>query len=847
MRNKRREQEDEIPKSVLKMKRDKERREEAEKNKNVSNNKKRGRKSKEQIKNEKKEKRKKFRRKLILVIILVALIVLGISLGVSAYSWKQLTKDMFLNENSVVVDTSGEVIATLGSEQKKLTVDFEDIPDNLVNAYVSIEDERFYSHHGIDIRRTGGAILSYITHFGNSSYGGSTITQQLVKNLTGDTTDSITRKVKEWWKAFLLESYYSKDEILELYLNVIYVGPNIYGVQTGAKYYFDKEVEDLSLAECAYLAGINNSPNSYNPFGDSDNSELINNRTLTVLDKMHELGYINEDEYNDAEKEVEKGLDFEQGEIKTESAIYSYHTDALISEVIGDLAEDKNITETFAQNYLYLGGLTIHSTQNSRMQDEVEKEFLKKQYLLDSDDGESTSQAAMVVLDHETGEVLACVGGLGEKEYFRGLNRATQSQRQTGSSIKPLAVLVPGIDKKIFTASTIYNDEKTTFEGGYAPGNNAGYLGEITVRRALESSQNIPFVEMMEEVTPKEAISYLENMGITSLTQEDESLGLALGGLQNGITPLEMAAAYATIANDGEYIEPVFYSSITNSTGKIIMEAEQDTRNVFSEQVAYVVKELLTQPVEGSNGTATYCSISGIDVAAKTGTTDENYDKWLCGFTPYYTAVTWFGFDQNETIDYNNQNPAGIIWANVMRRIHNGLQNISFVKPGSIDTEMICADTGMIARTGCTNTYEEYFLRGTAPDLCTEHSGSKLNDSGSNTENTSQSTGIYRDDEEELELDPDDEEKIVEENEIVEEPIDNEIETNEPEIDNIPEDSNTENSNVVDIPPTTDESENEIISGGENDAASNNIINDSSNTISSENQIVINTPNNTVQ
>ena len=352
---------------------------------------------------------------------------------------------------------------------------------------------------------------------------------------------------------------------------------------------------------------------------------------------------------------------------------------------------------------------------------------------------------------------------------------------------------------------------------------------------------------MMEEVTPKEAISYLENMGITSLTQEDESLGLALGGLQNGITPLEMAAAYATIANDGEYIEPVFYSSITNSTGKIIMEAEQDTRNVFSEQVAYVVKELLTQPVEGSHGTATYCSISGIDVAAKTGTTDENYDKWLCGFTPYYTAVTWFGFDQNETIDYNNQNPAGIIWANVMRRIHNGLQNISFVKPGSIDTEMICADTGMIARTGCTNTYEEYFLRGTAPDLCTEHSGSKLNDSGSNTGNTSQSTGIYRDDEEELELDPDDEEKIVEENEIVEEPIDNEIETNEPEIDDMPAENNTENSNVVDIPPTPDESENEIISGGENDAASNNIINDSSNTISSENQIVINTPNNTVQ
>ena len=846
-------EDDEIPKSVLKMKQEKARREEAERNKNTgrqgrtvsSNEERRGRKSKEQIKDEKKQKRKRLKRKIILLLILILLIAIGITLGVSAYSWNQLTKDMFLNENSVVVDTDGDVIATLGAEQKKLTVDFEDIPDNLVNAYVAIEDERFYTHHGIDIKRTGGAILSYITHFGNSSYGGSTITQQLVKNLTGDTSDSITRKVKEWWKAFLLECYYSKDEILEMYLNVIYVGPNIYGVQTGANYYFDKDVSDLSLAECAYLAGINNSPNSYNPFGDSDNSELITNRTLTVLQKMLELGYIGEEEYEDAEKEVNSGLDFDKGEIESENPIYSYHTDALITEVIADLAEDKNITETFAQNYLYLGGLTIHSTQDSSIQEEVETEFLKSQYLLESSDGESTSQAAMVIMDHTSGKVVACVGGLGEKEYFRGLNRATQSQRQTGSSIKPLAVLVPGIDRKIFTASTIYNDEKTTFAEEYTPGNNDGYLGEITVRRALESSQNVPFVEMMEEIGPTKSISYLENMGITSLTEEDKSLGLALGGLQNGITPLEMAAAYATIANDGEYIEPTFYTSITNKEGKIELRAKQEKRNVFSEQVSYIVKELLTQPVEGSHGTATYCSISGIEVAAKTGTTDDNYDKWLCGFTPYYTGVTWFGFDQNESIHYQNQNPAGIIWSNVMRRVHNGLQNISFVKPGSIDTELVCAKTGMLARTGCTNTYEEYFLRGTAPKLCTEHSGSKLTKSGTNTESTNQSTGVYMDDEEELKLDPDSEEEIVKENAIVEEPGDDEIETNEPEIEEPPEDNSTENSNVVDIPPSTDGSENEISNDGENGQTSNNIISDSSNIISSENQTTIGPPENT--
>ena len=241
-------QEDEIPKSVLKMKLDKERREEKNKKEN-KNIKKHGRLKKGKKKN-------KIVKKIILFIIILILIVIGIILAISAHTWKELTQDMFLNKNSEVLDSTGNTIAKIGSEQNKLVTDFENIPKNLINAYVAIEDERFYSHHGIDIKRTGGAILSYITHFGKSSYGGSTITQQLVKNLTGDTTDSITRKVKEWWKAFLLESYYSKDEILEMYLNVIYVGPNLYGVQTGAKYYFDKDISELSLAECAYMAGI---------------------------------------------------------------------------------------------------------------------------------------------------------------------------------------------------------------------------------------------------------------------------------------------------------------------------------------------------------------------------------------------------------------------------------------------------------------------------------------------------------------------------------------------------------------------------------------------------------------
>ena len=318
MRRSKRIEEDEIPKSVLKMKQEKAKREEAEKKNNRKKNK---RSKKEANVNSQEKPKKKIIKKIILILFLIALVALGIVMAISAFSWKNITEDMFNNENSVVVDTNGDVIATLGVEQKKLKIEYEDIPDNLVHAYVAIEDERFYSHHGVDIKRTGAAILTYITHFGNSSFGGSTITQQLVKNLTGDSSDSVMRKVKEWWKAFLLESYFSKEEILEMYLNIIYVGPNIYGVQAGSRYYFDKDAEDLSLAECAYLAGINNSPNSYNPFVDDDNTELITNRTNTVLQKMLELGYIEEDEYNEAVSEVNNGLDFDKGKIETENPI----------------------------------------------------------------------------------------------------------------------------------------------------------------------------------------------------------------------------------------------------------------------------------------------------------------------------------------------------------------------------------------------------------------------------------------------------------------------------------------------------------------------------------------------
>ena len=528
------------------------------------------------------------------------------------------------------------------------------------------------------------------------------------------------------------------------YLNIIYVGPSIYGVDAGAQYYFSKSAEELTLEECAFLAGINHSPNSYNPFSDKDNEEKIENRTKTVLAKMNELGYISTEEYNKASQNVEKGLNFKQGEVESDDAVYSYHTDALIPEITEDIAEKYNITEEFATNYISMAGLTIHSTQDSNIQNETEKEFAKSKYVLSSKQGGDPSQAAMVVMDHKTGEVLACVGGLGKKTESRPFNRATQSVRQTGSAIKPIAVLAPAIDKKIITAASIYDDTEKDFEDNYHPVDYSASLGKITVRRAVESSQNIPFVEIMEELKPKNAIKYLEKMGITTLTEEDNGLPLALGGLEKGISPLEMAGAYSTIANDGVYIEPSFYTKIDRKDGSTALENKSTSRKVFSKEVAYILKEILTEPVEGENGTATYCKISGVDVAAKTGTTDENYDRWLCGFTPYYTAVTWYGYDQNETVNFNQRNPAGLIWANVMSRIHTGLKTATFEKPSTVLSATICAKTGKRATTGCPDTYTEYFLWFTTPDLCDEHQGDEVKTSTENTTTTNNKTEIVQ-------------------------------------------------------------------------------------------------------
>ena len=561
----------------------------------------------------KKIKRKKIIKK-ILIILSIIFAILIIMFCVSLYKWNKIMKNIINCKNSVIVDSVGNVITTIGSSRIQENVELSKVPQNLINAYISIEDKNFYKHHGINVKRTTAATFSYIFNKKNASFGGSTITQQLVKNVTGENETTVGRKMKEWDRAFKTECVLSKDEIMETYLNIIYVGPNVYGVGKGAQYYFNKSVDELNLAECAYMAGINNSPNSYNPFTESDNSEKIKNRTVTVLDVMLEEGYIDNTEYEVAVAEVNNGLKFEKGNLEAkDNAVYSYMVDATLSEVIKDLQKKNNMSDSFATNYLYFSGLKIYCTQNSDIQKEIEDECKKDKYIIKSTQSkEATSQTAMVVIDHKTGQVMGCVGGLGDKTVSRGFNRATQALRQTGSAIKPIAILGPALEEKIITPVTIFDDTKTTFGDGYSPDDCENELGEITVRRAVESSQNIPFVKMMEKLTPKKSIKYMEKQGITTLTDEDCNLSLALGGLDKGSTPLEMAAAYATIANNGIYIEPIFYTKIEDSKGKVILKKKQKTKKVYSQDTTFVLKKLLTEPVYGKNGTAQSCKIDGM-------------------------------------------------------------------------------------------------------------------------------------------------------------------------------------------------------------------------------------------
>lgn len=678
----------------------------------------------------------------ICIILIILLIIIGAGAVVAIFAnddWSMSKDDLTLKSiDTIIYDKDGNEIANVSGEEKRRTVSLGEIPKTVQDAYISIEDKRFYQHKGVDVKRTAGATVTYILNRGHSSYGGSTITQQLIKNLKDDKSDSglagIQRKIREMSRAYKVEKMLSKDQILELYLNTIFVGGegNLHGVELASRYYFNKSVGELDLAESAFLAGINHAPNSYNPFNGTDNSELIKKRTKTVLAEMKDLGKITEEEYNNAKAEVDEGLKFEKGNTATNSSM-SYLARAALNQVIQQYAEKNDVSKEIAQTMIEGGGYKIYTTQDSNIQSNMEEVYRSGDYIyagVQKKDGNKINthtQSAMVIIDHKNGYVVGCMGGLGDDVDSNGQNRATQSVRQPGSSMKPIASIAPALESGIITAATIYDESSTDF-GNYHPTSSG--LGLITVRKAIEKSANTTEVKIMSELGPSNSIAFLRKMGITSLVtakenkeHNDENLAMVLGGLTYGISPLEMAGAYAAIANGGVYITPTFYTRMEDASGNIVLEPVQEKTRVMSEANAYIEQTILRGPV-GAGGTAPYAKVSGQDTGGKTGTTTDNKDRWFCGFTPYYTAATWYGYDIPEdlsTSSANVSNKAARIWVRIMDNIHKGLESAEFEKPSNVVSATICLDSGKVATEACSRTYTEYFVKGTVPGDCEGH------------------------------------------------------------------------------------------------------------------------------
>lgn len=624
------------------------------------------------------------------------------------------TFDMKLSSTIYTKDDKGDYYAyeQFKSTDNRIWVDIDKVPKHMQNAFVAIEDQRFYTHMGVDLKRTFGAILNVFLK-GDSSYGGSTITQQLVKNITQDRERTNARKIREISRAIVLETKLSKAEILELYMNSIYLSQGVHGVQAASYLYFGKSVDQLSLAQCASIAGITQYPTTYDPILNPENNKK---KQLLILDKMLELGYISKEEHDEAAAEE---LDFthgKSGDLKeNQGKAQSYFADHIFEEAKKDLMEEFEYTEQYAENLLYNGGLKIYATMDPKIQKTAES-YYENEKNFPASSGDNKLQSAIIVTDHKTGKLKAVVGGRGEKTDNRVLNRATQSKRQPGSTIKPIAAYAPALEENVINIAT-YIDNAPIKIGEWEPQNaNGKFSGPVPVKTAVAWSYNMPAIRTLQTVGIDVAFDYLKNkMHISSLVEKgaysDKNPALALGGVTQGITPLEMSTAYSCIANGGMYIEPISYTKICTKDGELVFENKPKKNRVFSEETAFLMQELLKGVV--NYGTAGGNRIPGMDTCGKTGTTDDNKDKWFIGFTPYYCSTVWVGYDKPKVIGAGTELAVGI-WRKVMTEIHKDLDNKSFEKPDGIVKANICPNTGKYASEGCgvTDWANKKFLTG---------------------------------------------------------------------------------------------------------------------------------------
>lgn len=596
--------------------------------------------------------------------------------------------------------------------------DYDGIPLNLANAFVAIEDQRFFDHDGIDWKRTTGALINEIVPIYSSRQGGSTITQQLVKNITSDNQQTADRKIREIMNARYLEGKFSKDEILECYLNTIAMGHGTYGVEVAANYYFSKSVNELSIAECACLASITKAPSYYAPDIDPKANK---ERRETVLREMYNQEFITKEEYDAALKEEIKIVADEK--VLNQQQIYSYFTDALIEQVTDDLVKVYGYDKATASDIFYTGGFKIYSTVNPTYQKAAEEVFEDTSYAIEGKDGAKMT-GAITVMDY-SGNVVALVGGIGEKTANRSFNCAIDAIRQPGSTMKPLAAYAPAVERNLVTYSSLLNDTKTKY-GNWTPKNWYGsYWGEVTTQYALERSINSIPVYLVNQLGVDTSYKFLtEKLGISTLNEEDKNLSpLGMGGTNGGLTTIESAAAFATFGNGGVYYEPVLYTKIVNQDGEVILQNDSIHHIAMSEDTATVMNHLLQTVVYGSKGTggAAKSYIPKMKIYAKTGTSNDQNDLWFVGGTPHYVASVWCGYEEMLPIPSSQSGIALKMWGNVMKEIHKKLPVQKFTDSSYVTKEKYCTETGLLATEFCPKTANGWYKKSFIPQPCTEH------------------------------------------------------------------------------------------------------------------------------
>ncbi len=754
---------------------------------------------KSQGQNKKNKKSKKKRKMggvvkaLLIIIILIGFIGTGATAGIAMSVIKAAepidASNIYemLDQSSFILDSEGQVIEQIESNNFRVIISYAEMPEHLRNAFVAIEDERFWTHKGIDIKRIFGAFWTNLRT--GSKQGASTINQQLAINLYLNRADKrYTRKIKDAYYGIMLDKQLSKEQILETYLNTIYLGSSAYGVQAASQVYFSKDAKDLTIAESALIAAITKYPSRNTPIitlekadveehhiilDDSDSvytvvmNDKIDEHTIKrqklVLNSMKRLGYITEAQYSLALQEDIKS-NLKPNRLITEN-ISSYFGDLVKRDVIKAL-EKHGYSNDEANNMLYSGGLRISSTLDTKLQKILEEEYansnnfpkikssdraalLKKegfsedeQKNLVDDKGQIQPQSAMVISDHSTGEIKAIIGGRmisGQKIFNRAL-----SPRQPGSSIKPIAVYTPAIDRG-FTAASVVDDIPGYFNKSTPntpwPRNlylSGGYRGLITLREALERSSNLIAVKLGSMLAGNEnnsintMLDYMENMGITTVhTREnpliisgnkytDETLSTALGGMTRGVSPLEMNAAFNVLANNGTYTKPITFTSIYDRHDNLIFENIPEQHQVVRPQVAYIITDMLRGVVTSSRGTGGKANIGNIPVAGKTGTTDDRKDAWFIGYTPYYSASVWIGSDQPVSLD-SGSSAAAALWGKIMKRVHEGFDFKDFKMPGDIVKVNVCAISGKLPSEYCSldprgsTVRTEIFIKGTEP------------------------------------------------------------------------------------------------------------------------------------